>query len=912
MGLKVAAQQRSSKFTSPANGKTASTPLRSRAPASELQRAIGNFSTTRLLRAGHIQPKLTVSNPNDQYEREADRVADQVMRMPDGAKVGTRGSVNSRVLHRKCACDSAEQACAACKGESVSTLQRSESNRVEPKLVPGIVHEVLRSPGQSLDSKTREFMEPRFNFDFSGVRVHSDGPAAASARSIHARAYTSGRDVVFGAGEYAPQSAKGKLLLAHELAHVAQQNGDGAADIQRQMVERTTPAPQTSPQSPTHQTTASGTTPAAVAQPTGGTSSTHAGPHPPLYWGRYAPQTNAVAISRFGATLENIAEFLYGTPLAAIDLASLNGLQLSIPLSPGTVVRTTGEDFSSAAAQSLKSARLLPANCGDPDQFVAKKKVLDTSLESDFNTIVGWINRGLQFVAFALPDSSAIVEIFRKWGEEKFTEYPWAYPNGGDYLDRLFHKLYNKTKILSGIFTDEWTNYYSLLFNHFDRGDKIAAIRDRNAKVYRGDKGIAELSFASMFWEDIKSGAVRDRIIAYGRGLAKGAWSGLKGTAKFAYTLVTDPGQAWEDLKKVPGAVKSLWNNRAELWNSFVNASPEEQAEMIGKFFGELEFAIASGGATSASSKAITKAAELPGLVGSAAKVLDTTLKLPSQVLGGAAKVTKTIVFKGVGFAAEGAKWAAKGVIRLGNKILRGTWSVVEEAIGAVTSKFYYFYDEAAGVLRKIEEKIAKLFVKCTDCKLTKEAKELARQQELDLIEKHVAAGKVKKVDYVPPSGIADEAEGILVGATGESMIGADQVLRRLLAHSGTAVHQQVYRLLKSIQERLPLNAVFTEKMWPELERALGITVPSRGRGLDIVVLDYKRKILSGVDITRRAGVASHVQKGMEDLARLRALLAPKGWKVAEQLLEPAWKGRTPQAIVDELVAILNKLAGGS
>lgn len=733
MGLKIAAQQLSSTRGTRPSANTRSSVSSSRVPTFDLQRTIGNSATTRLLTSGLIQPKLTVSRADDRDEKEADRVAAQVV-----------SSGPSPLVQRKCGTCAAGATCPKCE----------ETERIQAKQNPGHAPrissvfdsriEASRGGGQPL-STVRSFFEQRFERDFSGVRVRSDDRAAESARSIHARAYTIGQDIVFGAGEYEPESAKGKLLLAHELAHVAQQNGDGTADIQRQMVGGATPGAQTSPESQAHQTAASGkssvTTPSAVAQPTGGTSSAHAGPYPPFYWGRYAPQTEAVAIVRAGATLENIAEFLYGTPVAAIDLASINGLELSTPFSAGLVVRTTGEELSAAAAKSLKSARLLPAGCGDPDLFVAKKKMFDTSLESDFNTIVGWINRTLPFVTLAVPDSGAIVEIFRKWGEEKFTEYPWAYPNGGDYLDRLFHKLYNKTKILSGIFTDEWTNYYSLLFNHFDRGDKIAAIRDRNSKVYGGDKGIAELSFASMLWEDVKSGAVRDRIIAYGRGLAKGAWSGLKGTAKFAYTLVTDPGQAWEDLKKVPGALKSLWKNRAELWNKFVNASPEEQAEMIGQFFGELEFAIASGGAGSAASKGVTKLAELPGLVGSAAKVLDTTLKLPSKALGGAAKLTKTIVFKGVEFAAEGASWAAKGVLRLGSKILRGTWSVVEETIGAVTSKLYYFYDEAAGVLRKIEEAIASIFVKCkSPCKLSKEERDLARQ--IEIAEEFVEAGK--------------------------------------------------------------------------------------------------------------------------------------------------------------------------
>ncbi|GAB4578155.1 MAG: hypothetical protein Fur0022_08880 [Anaerolineales bacterium] len=104
-------------------------------------------------------------------------------------------------------------------------MQRKATNQAEPSSVPPIVHEVLRSPGQPLDPAIRSFMEPRFEHDFSSVRVHTDAQAAESARAVNARAYTVGSDVVFGAGQYKPGETSGKRLLAHELAHTLQQNG---------------------------------------------------------------------------------------------------------------------------------------------------------------------------------------------------------------------------------------------------------------------------------------------------------------------------------------------------------------------------------------------------------------------------------------------------------------------------------------------------------------------------------------------------------------------------------------------------------------------------------------------------------------------------------------------------------------
>jgi hypothetical protein len=96
---------------------------------------------------------------------------------------------------------------------------------------PPIVNEVLQSSGQPLDVATRAFMEPRFGHDFSHVRVHADAQAAESARAVNALAYTLGRHVVFGAGQYAPTTQEGQRLMAHELMHVVQQTaGTGGPD----------------------------------------------------------------------------------------------------------------------------------------------------------------------------------------------------------------------------------------------------------------------------------------------------------------------------------------------------------------------------------------------------------------------------------------------------------------------------------------------------------------------------------------------------------------------------------------------------------------------------------------------------------------------------------------------------------
>ena len=91
--------------------------------------------------------------------------------------------------------------------------------------IPSSVNDALRTPGQSLDMQTRSAMESRFGHNFTNVRVHTDEHAAESARAVNASAYTVGDEIVFGAGQYAPTTPQGQYLIAHELAHVVQQNG---------------------------------------------------------------------------------------------------------------------------------------------------------------------------------------------------------------------------------------------------------------------------------------------------------------------------------------------------------------------------------------------------------------------------------------------------------------------------------------------------------------------------------------------------------------------------------------------------------------------------------------------------------------------------------------------------------------
>jgi hypothetical protein len=194
-------------------------------------------------------------------------------------------AVSSGLLQRKCSCGgnvTSGGECEACKKKK--ELQRRATQASSPQVAPPIVHEVLQSPGQPLDAATRAYFEPRFGHDFnrislrssgeyqrsglsigssdspaerqaddmaarmqgpiavhgprydlSRIRVHTGTKAAESARAVAAQAYTVGTDVVFGDGQYAPHTPQGRALIAHELTHTVQQQGDSGGLMQRKL-----------------------------------------------------------------------------------------------------------------------------------------------------------------------------------------------------------------------------------------------------------------------------------------------------------------------------------------------------------------------------------------------------------------------------------------------------------------------------------------------------------------------------------------------------------------------------------------------------------------------------------------------------------------------------------------------------
>lgn len=218
-----------------------------------LQRTLGNQAVQRMMKSGALQAKLRIGQPNDKYEQEADRVADQVMRMPEPRvqlqpeEEEEKEKIQSKPLSEQITPLVQRQVEPEEEEEPIQT-KLVDSNQIsrqkeeleeeeEPLMTKSIsdstqkigedIHVRLnrsRGGGQPLSEADKSFMERRFGTDFSGVRVHTDSNSAQMNRDLNAQAFTHGRDIYFGARRYSSDTLQGKRLLAHELTHILQQS----------------------------------------------------------------------------------------------------------------------------------------------------------------------------------------------------------------------------------------------------------------------------------------------------------------------------------------------------------------------------------------------------------------------------------------------------------------------------------------------------------------------------------------------------------------------------------------------------------------------------------------------------------------------------------------------------------------
>lgn len=182
--------------------------------------------------------RLAIGAPGDRFEQEAEQVAEQVLHMPEPMpagrpevrqsappQIGLLGRSPGELIQRDMRDPYAIEEGSSEESQSTGMVQTQAQPGHTPQLSPEFEHQIgsLQGGGQPLAGPVRRSMESRFGHDFSRVRIHTHETAAALAASINARAFALGRDLVFGAGQYAPESEAGRRLIAHELTHAVQQ-----------------------------------------------------------------------------------------------------------------------------------------------------------------------------------------------------------------------------------------------------------------------------------------------------------------------------------------------------------------------------------------------------------------------------------------------------------------------------------------------------------------------------------------------------------------------------------------------------------------------------------------------------------------------------------------------------------------
>jgi hypothetical protein len=176
-----------------------------------------------------VQRKLVVGAADDQLEREADTVADEVMR-------SLASSSDADTLHRVATAPSARISRVATVGAEGGAVDADTERSIEQ----------ARSGGRPLEGKVRRRMESAFGTDFGNVRVHVGAQSDALNERVQARAFTTGSDIFVRRQDYAPGAPSGQRLLAHELAHTVQQTGGaphptiGASRGAQRCVQRST------------------------------------------------------------------------------------------------------------------------------------------------------------------------------------------------------------------------------------------------------------------------------------------------------------------------------------------------------------------------------------------------------------------------------------------------------------------------------------------------------------------------------------------------------------------------------------------------------------------------------------------------------------------------------------------------
>ncbi len=580
-------------------------------------------------------------------------------------------------IRRTCAECAGGARCSRCEEEE-GLLRRSSDGTASGSVASTrdlveIVRPVIETGGSPLDLGTRLFMESRFGYDFSAVRIHTDPRAAASAPALGALAYTLGRHVVFAPGRYAPASREGQRMLAHELSHVIQHERVG-----------------------------------------------------PAWW-------SGLALGRVDDPAEGEA-----------DRAAAGAL---------------AESTVGGAAQMVGHAGAVAPAIHRQASPEAQKAALTVALMRDADKITDILHE----MRVDAEDEQKIIDILTAAAEKGLV-------GKQTYLERLFVRLTSQTRP-TGI-SGQQLSYYRLLFERVDRVDEIRVLRDRHAPLFRGDDGIKGVSITEQDWAATAEEFWAATFKSMGQQLQKmgapkivqnllGALTGvIEGFARTAIQFAMGIWSLAEAAYYLQGAVLYFLTGAADEAGLGLLKSvpligsvfdPETYRERYEK---TLDFLRSAGQALRDPSKlfAMMKDAAVKEwarvlkdyreaddfnksrIIADGVVQVGMAVGMAIKDLPQLAKMTVTIaktVTKVVVLAVRTVVEALKGVFMKGLRVLRGAWRVVEEVLEGGGKRLRYFFTEAAtDVAEEVPAAEAQSFIKCSDCKVTAFAEELAKKPE--------------------------------------------------------------------------------------------------------------------------------------------------------------------------------------
>jgi hypothetical protein len=229
-----------------------------------------------------------------------------------------------------------------------------------------------------------------------------------------------------------------------------------------------------------------------------------------VYWSVDYDQLCTYVLPRHSFNLQQLAIYLYNDVSIASYLATLNNISADTQVGPGMRLRVSGSktkglNSPASTIAHFRAAPKIPVRVTDPvawllsmgvstpEEYISRKKELDREVVEDFKYIVYKLDES----HYSDSDEEKVIGILRRWAEEKLVMGKQT------HFDKLLFKLQGKSKKIGWI-SDEVTNYYSLMFNHFDRASEIKTLVNQYSRLFRGDTGFKELSITDAVVDAVK------------------------------------------------------------------------------------------------------------------------------------------------------------------------------------------------------------------------------------------------------------------------------------------------------------------------------------------------------------------------------------------------------------------------